>query len=433
MLKIQTFKGYLNLFLTNSDQSTFLLAVSGGADSMTLLYLFQKTGLKFEVAHVNYKLRGEESDLDQKLVEDFCLNNSIKFHLYEVSEKDRKPENSIQNWARDLRYQFFRNIQKSEKLEYLVTAHHLNDQLETFLINLSKASGIRGLAGIPANENGVLRPLLNVSKEEIYSFAEENNIAFREDASNKKNDYLRNFIRNEIAPKLFETNSHFLQNFGKSLNYLNQTKQFVDQQISDLENKLVTKNDSGFLIQKEKLSEQTDFVKFEILRKFGFEDEKEIAKIFITENGKTFQSKDYLLTIERNELVLVENSKVKNPSDTDSIELTIDEKNEIVITDFLEEEDCKPKYEIWKFDASNLSFPLKLRRKQTDDLFFPIGMIGKKKISKFFKDEKIPILARQKIWLLCDGKNNVLGVVPYRQDGRFSADEKTENILKVKL
>lgn len=433
MLKIQTFKGYLNLFLTDPDQSTFLLAVSGGADSMTLLYLFQKTGLKFEVAHVNYKLRGEESDLDQKLVEDFCLNNSIKFHLYEVSEKDRKPENSIQNWARDLRYQFFRNIQKSEKLEYLVTAHHLNDQLETFLINLSKASGIRGLAGIPANENGVLRPLLNVSKEEIYSFAEENNIAFREDASNKKNDYLRNFIRNEIAPKLFETNSHFLQNFGKSLNYLNQTKQFVDQQISDLENKLVTKNDSGFLIQKEKLSEQTDFVKFEILRKFGFEDEKEIAKIFITENGKTFQSKDYLLTIERNELVLVENSKVKNPSDTDSIELTIDEKNEIVITDFLEEEDYKPKNEIWKFDASNLSFPLKLRRKQTDDLFFPIGMIGKKKISKFFKDEKIPILARQKIWLLCDGKNNVLGVVPYRQDGRFSADEKTENILKVKL
>lgn len=433
MLKIQTFKGYLNQLLTDPDQSTFLLAVSGGADSMTLLYLFQKAGFQFEVAHVNYKLRGEESDLDQKLVKNFCLKNDIKFHLYQVSENDRKPENSIQNWARDLRYQFFRDIQKSEKLEYLVTAHHLNDQLETFLINLSKASGIKGLTGIPANENGILRPLLNVSKEEIYNFARENNIAFREDASNKKNDYLRNFIRNEIAPKLFETNSHFLQNFGKSLTFLNQTKQFVDQQISVLETEFVTKNDSGFIIQKEKISQQTAFVKFEILRKFGFEDEKEITKIFIADNGKTFHSKAYRLTVQRNELVLIENSKFKNQFDTGSIELIINERNEIILNDIFGEEDYIPQNEIWKFDASSLSFPLKLRRKQTDDLFFPIGMIGKKKISKFFKDEKIPILARQKIWLLCDGKNNVLGVVPFRQDRRFSADEKTENILKVKL
>lgn len=433
MLKIQTFQCCLNLLLADPHQSTFLLAVSGGADSMTLLYLFQKTGLKFEAAHVNYKLRGKESDLDQKLVEDFCMKNEIKFHLYKVSEKDRKPKNSIQNWARDLRYAFFRKTQKAENLQYLVTAHHLNDQLETFLINLSKASGIKGLTGIPANENGILRPLLNISKEEIYNFAKKNGIAYREDASNKKNDYLRNFIRNEIAPKLFETNPHFIQNFSRSLNYLNQTKSFVEEKISEIEKELITKKDNYFTIQKEKLSTQSDLVKFEILRKFGFGDEKEIAKIFLAETGKTFRTSDYHMIIERKELVLVENSRIGNPLNEDEIELNINEENEIIIKDFLVKENYLPRDEIWKFNITSLSFPLKLRRKQSGDLFFPIGMIGKKKITKFFKDEKIPILAKQKIWLLCDGNNNVLGVIPFRQDRRFSADEKTENILKVKL
>ncbi|WP_228409686.1 tRNA lysidine(34) synthetase TilS [Chryseobacterium sp. T16E-39] len=186
MLKKLSIKEHLENLVNSPEKHTYLLAVSGGADSMVLAFLFQNLGLNFQIAHINYKLRGKDSDSDQKVVEDFCKKNFITFHLYEVSEEGQKPENSIQLWARELRYRFFKKIQERENLEFLVTAHHLNDQLETFIINLSKASGIKGLSGIPANENKILRPLLQYTKEDIYSFAEENNIAYREDRSNKK-------------------------------------------------------------------------------------------------------------------------------------------------------------------------------------------------------------------------------------------------------
>ncbi|WP_316931202.1 tRNA lysidine(34) synthetase TilS [Chryseobacterium sp. P1-3] len=193
MLKKLSFRNQLENLIHQPEKQTYLLAVSGGADSMVLASLFQGlridsrgTEYDFQIAHINYKLRDKDSDLDQKVVQDFCEKNHVKFHLYEVSGKDQKPKNSIQLWARELRYRFFKEIQQKEKLKYLVTAHHLNDQLETFLINLSKASGIKGLSGIPSRDHHILRPLLNFSKEEIYQFAGEHGIEFREDLSNKK-------------------------------------------------------------------------------------------------------------------------------------------------------------------------------------------------------------------------------------------------------
>ncbi|WP_346983296.1 tRNA lysidine(34) synthetase TilS [Chryseobacterium sp. POE27] len=226
MLKASDFKNQLENLVRYSAMKTYLLAVSGGVDSMVLAHCFNDLRLQFQVAHINYKLRGKDSDLDQKVVQDFCKKNNIKFHLYEVSGKDKKPENSIQLWARELRYHFFSQIQEKENLDFLVTAHHLNDQLETFIINLSKAAGINGLSGIPANENNILRPLLPYTKEEIYTFAKENHIEYREDLSNQKNDYLRNKIRHEIVPKLLETNDHFLENFKKKLIVFKPDKRF---------------------------------------------------------------------------------------------------------------------------------------------------------------------------------------------------------------
>ena len=285
MLEKSSFKNQLENLVSQPENQSYLLAVSGGADSMILTSLFldfrdniKNSETEFQVAHINYKLRGEDSDLDQKVVQDFCEKNHIKFHLYEVSEKDKKPEHSIQLWARELRYKFFKEIQEKEQLEFLVTAHHLNDQLETFIIILSKAAGINGLSGIPANDNNILRPLLHFSKQEIYQFAEENNIEFREDLSNKKSDYLRNKIRNEIVPKLLETNDHFLENFKKSSSYLNQTKDFVQEQIQQIENKLTVFNKDYKILSKEKLEQESDFVKFEILKKFGLIRKKKFPK-----------------------------------------------------------------------------------------------------------------------------------------------------------
>lgn len=434
MLDQSKVKKQLENLIDFPDQHTYLLAVSGGADSMVLSSIFRDLGLRFQVAHVNYHLRGKDSDADQKVVENFCDQHHIKFHLYNVSDKDNKPENSIQLWAREIRYHFFKEIQQRENLEFLVTAHHLNDQLETFLIHLSKASGIKGLSGIPEKNNKILRPLLHFSKQEIYDFSEMYKVEYREDLSNKKSDYLRNKIRNEIVPKLVETNDHFLENFKKSVFYLNQTKDFVEQQIEDIEKMLTISDNETKVLNKEKLNSERDFVKFEILRKYGFDQTEEIHKIFKAETGSSFISKDHQLVINRNELILMK------------LDQDIESQKELLLTDVLDlnqnhlkiniSEDILPIEEInktfqWEFDAEKITLPLKLRRKEEGDVFYPTGFSGKKKVSKFFKDEKLSILAKQKIWLLTDGKNSVLGIIPFRQDRRYAKDERTKCILTI--
>lgn len=303
MLTKNIFEKHLSPLLENFKEETYLLAISGGVDSMVLLHLFYVLGFKFQVAHVNYKLRGEDSDLDQKTVEDFCKKKQLTLHIYEVSETDKKPENSIQLWARNLRYNFFKKIQQEQKLEYLVTAHHLNDQLETFIINISRGSGIKGLIGIPENENKILRPLLGLSKDEIYAFAKENKVDFREDLSNHKNDYLRNKIRNKIVPELLETSPDFLTHFSDSLSYLKSANVFIQKEIDNVFREIIKKQtESEMILDKEKLLEKDSFIITEIIRKLGFSG-MEINKVISAENGKFFRSKTHEIKITRNEIL----------------------------------------------------------------------------------------------------------------------------------
>ena len=353
--------------------------------------------------------------------------------MYEVSENDNQPENSIQNWARELRYRYFREIKEKENLDYIVTAHHLNDQLETFIINLSKASGIRGLSGIPQNENGILRPLLGFSKDEIYDFAKENQIDFREDQSNQKTDYLRNKIRHNIVPELQKINSDFLTNFSKSIHYINQAKDFINQSVDDKIKILkINSDENQIIINKEKFSQESELIRYEILKRFGFTDENEMQKVLTAQTGSSFFNSAYQLIINRNELIFSCMSEVGNQKSEDSLILEIID-NEIIIPQNLKNEVQEFGNCFWKIDQSKVQLPLKLRKKQEGDLFFPIGMIGKKKISKFFKDEKLSILAKQKIWLLCDADDRIVGVLPFRQDERFSSGDNSEAELTLKI
>ena len=431
VLSLLKFQKLLEQMLHQPQQKTYLLAVSGGVDSMVLADLFQVSGFDFHIAHINYHLRNEDSNLDQKLVSDFCEKHKIPLHLYEVSKNDNQPENSIQNWARELRYRFFREIQEKVNLDYIVTAHHLNDQLETFIINLSKASGIRGLSGIPQNENGIVRPLLGFSKNEIYDFAKENHIEFREDKSNQKTDYLRNKIRHHIVPELEKINPDFLTNFSKSINYINQAKDFINQSIEDkIEILKINSSENQVVIDKEKFSKESELMRYEILKRFGFTDENEMQKVLTAQTGSSFFNSEFQLIINRNEMIF-EKKKEKREQNKDEIFLEIKE-NQIIFPENIKKEIQEFGNCFWKIDQSKVQLPLKLRRKQEGDLFFPIGMIGKKKISKFFKDKKLSILAKQKIWLLCDADERILGVLPFRQDGRFSSDNsEAELTLKV--
>ena len=216
MLSSFNFSQSLKKLLPQAQQKTFLLAASGGVDSMVLLDLCHQLQLNFEVAHVNYHLRNEDSKLDMQLVENWCSEKKIKFHLYEVSQKDNQPKNSIENWARDIRYRFFNKILIKNNIDFVITAHHLNDRLETFIINLSKASGLKGLKSIPEKTEKILRPLLDFSRQEIEDYAKQHQIIFREDYTNAENIYVRNKIRNQITPLLKELNKDFPRRWEKT-------------------------------------------------------------------------------------------------------------------------------------------------------------------------------------------------------------------------
>lgn len=419
MVNSKTFTHNLKEICPEFAKCKFLLAVSGGVDSMVLLSLFKKENINFEVAHLNYNLREKDSVKDLLLVEKVCLENKVPLHLYNVNEKDKKPKNSIQEWARNLRYDFFKKIKKEQSLDFIVTAHHLNDQLETFIINLSKASGIKGLSGIPANENEILRPLLSFSKDQIYFFAKENNIEFREDLSNQKNDYLRNEIRNEIVPQLLKINDHFLENFGKSLSFLKETRIFVDDQISKIEKEIVSKYEQYITIESQKFFAQSNYVQFEILRKFGFENSAELDKIRKATVGKIFVSAKNHLTVDRNFLIIKKLKADNIKNFRTEIILEVNSKGEILLPELIKKEIQRLGNVNWKIDSKKINLPLKLRKKKTDDYIFPVGMNGKKKISKFYKDEKISNLKQENIWILSDTSDEVLGILPYRQDRRI--------------
>lgn len=400
------------------NSKKFLLAVSGGVDSMVMLHIFREISLSkninFSVAHINYKLRGEDSDMDKKLVSEYCKTNNIPIFIYEVSEIDNKPENkSIQLWARNIRYKFFRKIMADINIDFLVTAHHLDDQLETFLINLSRGSGLLGLRGIPSDDNNIIRPFLNFTKQDIYNFATKNNVPFREDYSNKKNDYLRNKLRNIIIPELVGISENFIINFKKSINILSKSKEFIDKKIDDFlhENSII--KEGYLLLNKKNISEESDFVKYEVMNRFGFNKDIEINKIFSANNGKKFFSKDYTLIIDRSFFILRKISIQKEH--TEEINFTFNETDDYYSIIFNKNKE----YITWKFDKDKVFPPFKLRKPIRGDKFQPKGMLGKKLVSKFLKDSKIPFLEKDNISIIQDNKNQILGVLPLRQDQRY--------------
>ncbi|KUG10100.1 tRNA lysidine(34) synthetase TilS [Elizabethkingia sp. HvH-WGS333] len=420
-------KEHLQSLHNTIENQSFLLALSGGADSMVLADLFLKAGISFEAAHVNYHLRGEDSNLDQQIVEDFCRQHNIILHTYDVSEKDNKPENSIELWAREIRYGFFFRLLEEQKLDFIVMGHHLNDQLETFIINLSKAAGITGLSGIPENNNKILRPLLHITKADIYKFAKENGVNFREDHTNLSRDYLRNQIRHDISPEMEKTNPHFWENFDKSISFLNQAKSFIEEQLQKiLDDIIITETNDELILDKEKLASQPDFVRYEILKKYGFTNPIEQQKIFEAGSGSQFKGNTLNLFIHRNQLIITPRNISEEETEQEII-LIPDEPISFPEKMLLSEDKLNQK-PYWEIDLQKVVLPLKLRRAKSGDFFHPKGMKGKKLVSKFFKDEKISILARQKVWLLSDSEENVVGIINYRQDGRFLPENNNPKI-----
>jgi tRNA(Ile)-lysidine synthase len=411
-----------------------LVACSGGLDSVVLTHLLVKSDYEITLAHCNFSLRGNESDTDSSFVIQLAkqLETPVYTEIFETETFADEHGLSIQMAARQLRYLWFEELSNQLNIKYILTAHHLDDNLETFLINMSRGTGLRGLTGIPVNQEKLVRPLLAFSKETVLAYAEKNKLNWREDSSNASNKYLRNALRNEVIPKWKETVPNLLQNFETTQKNLIDSRNLIEDYLALLLNYLAEETETGykFSVKKLKALPNSKTVLFELFSPLGFTEFDDLQSLLSAQAGKKAHSPSHILLKDRDFLLLdpignkLTEEEFKIPENTIEIDFPIRLTFENVTQ--LGESSEK----IIFIDLDLLKFPLVLRKWKEGDVFYPFGMDGKKKISKYFKDEKLSLLAKQKTWLLCS-ENKIIWVVGLRADNRFRVTNKTKRILKI--
>lgn len=438
---VEQFLKYIhNEKLFHSSQR-ILLAVSGGADSMLMLHLFVNTGFSVAVAHCNFGLRGSESDADEQFVADYCDQHNITFHQKSFSTEDFAQQEgiSIEMAARDLRYTWFNQLLFQNHYDFLATAHHQDDVIETFLINLSRGSGIRGLSGIQPKSGKIIRPMLFTNRDEILEYCSRMKIEFRTDSTNQETVYKRNLIRHEVLPLLEQVNPAFRKNALRTIENLNETSQLFQQRMSEIKAFVYSEDEMGAIIHIEKLLSLSPLrtILFEMIREFGFQIEQvdDIIDSLTKESGRKFYSNEYRLIKDREYLLIA--PYLSKPDhlfyiDEDCREIS----HPVRLT--IEKLDRTPAFRfsthsnVVDLDLDQLVFPLILRHWQDGEYFQPLGMSGLKKLSDFFIDEKYSIPEKENAWILASG-NRVVWLVGKRLDDRFKITAKTKRILRIRL
>lgn len=432
---LDLFQNHLQDELPFLKEKRLLLAVSGGIDSMVLLHLLHKSNYSIEVAHCNFNLRAAESDGDEAFVCKVCSELKVPVHVQQFDTKriSESSKQSIQLTARKLRYDWFYEVLEKEQCDYILTAHHLDDSLETFFINLSRGTGLEGLIGIPMQNDKIVRPLLGFSRNALINYAEEHTIQWREDSSNASDKYLRNKLRHDVIPILKELNPTFLESFLKTQNYLKEAQSIVtDGKNSVYKDVVKEQNNGSLLIDIELLVKHSNYAAYlyQWLKEYGFTAWSDIAELVYAQSGKQVFSATHFLLKDRERLIL---STIKEGQNKEVFEI---EKNSSQVNIPLKFEFCNLS-DISDSDSNSifvdedlLHFPLQLRKWEEGDVFHPFGMQGKKKVSKYFKDEKLSLIDKSNKWLLCSD-NQIIWIVGMRQDNRFKVTTNTTRIVKI--
>jgi len=434
---LKQFELHLNEKLPFLKESKILIAISGGVDSVVLAYLCKQMNLNIALAHCNFNLRGPESDADEDFVIELAKDFGLEIFIENFNTKqfalDKKM--STQMAARTLRYFWFDEIASQLGYNYILTAHHADDNFETFLINLSRGTGLDGLLGIPEVNENIVRPILPFKREAIEKYAKKSGLKWREDSSNSSTKYLRNKLRHDVIPILKGINPQLLQNFEKTQQYLNNVKNILDDRIDDVANTIVSKtsNDGiAFNIKELKQLSNTKAYLYELLNGYGFTQWEDILDLLNAQPGKQVFSNSHRLFKDRDYLILSEIGEI--PDETIKIQklqsLILGPFGQLTITKVNAIE--KNVKSIAFVDANLLSFPLSIRKWREGDYFYPSGMTGKKKLSKYFKDEKLSLLDKENVWLLCSG-DEIVWILNHRTDNRFKAIKDTKDILKIQI
>lgn len=403
----------------------YILALSGGIDSMVLADMLLQAKAEFVLAHCNFHLRGEESDGDEKFVRDYAERNGLTLYVKQFDTLNYAEEHklSIEMAARELRYAWFEELRQQLSCDYIAVAHHADDQLETFFINLLRGSGIRGLKGMQSINGHVIRPLLDLSRAEIQQYAIENGIKWREDHTNAETQFLRNKIRHELLPVIDSISKEGRASILKSINHLASENELYRELVYEKLFQIVKQD--GEVQKTSHLSPPTSQLLFEWLRDYGFNSDQ-VHFIYEAMNGQpgtSFFSPTHKVTIERDGVELTPICQ----HDNTQVELVYEQHpndDNFVI-------DKSP--EVAQLDYDKLTFPLKLRMWQAGDRFYPLGMKGSRLISDFLKDLKLTTRQKEECQVLTTAKDEIVWVVGRRVDERFKVTDKTKSILKIQM
>ena len=459
-----------NKFITDnnlfSPKDKLLLAVSGGVDSVVLSELCKQAGYDFEIVHCNFQLRGEESERDEEFVRTLTkkYDVGIKIKKFETEKYAAENKMSIQEAARSLRYEWFEEIvnrqesilsteylvlstQNVKKRVHLLTAHHADDNAETALINFCRGTGLHGLTGIPVSYGNIKRPLLSFTKKELLEFAKENNLEFVEDSSNLSSRYTRNLFRNEIIPAISKVYPQVNENLNDNISRFKEIEKLYQLSVKEIKKKLVKEKGSEWHIPvKQLMGYNNRALIYDLISDYGFSEKQidEVIKLSDSDSGKYIDSPLFQYRIIKHRHWFI----ISPVHSAESANIIIEEKDESV---FFEEgilkfeitgNPVRPGHpggqqtitgsHIASLDANKISFPLLLRKWKQGDYFYPLGMKKKKKLSRFFIDQKISKSGKEKIWVL-EMDKKIIWVVGHRIDERFKLTENTKKVLRITL
>ena len=435
---LQKFLNHINTNFSFLKDKKLLIAISGGVDSVVLTHLLSALNFNISLAHCNFNLRGKESDLDEAFV--IKLGKELKVPVFtkqfNTTQFSKENNQSTQIAARELRYSWFQKLAEQHSFDNILTAHHADDHIETFLINLTRGTGLEGLTGIPEINGNIVRPLLKFSRNDIFTFVKENHIDWREDKSNASTKYIRNKIRHQVLPILKEINPSLLETFAKTTAHLKESQQIIEDRIEKVTPEILIIEEKVLKICIEKIAAFSNpkAYLYQFLKRYNFTEWNDVYNLLSAQSGKQVFSKTHVLLKDRTFLLLFK----KEPSPVFENVFFID-KNQTEITkpiqlqfEDIKEKSTENKQTIY-IDKQLLIFPLKLRKWENGDFFYPTGMKGKKKVSKYFKDEKFSLLEKQNTWILCNNNNHVLWIVGHRQDNRFEITKQTSTTFKISL
>ncbi|MFO8001530.1 MAG: tRNA lysidine(34) synthetase TilS [Marinilabilia sp.] len=420
---------------------TILVALSGGADSMTLLHVLLEMGYPCQAAHCNFHLRDQESDEDERFVLDFCMGRDVPIHVthFDTSSEAAHRGISVEMAARELRYGWFSKLMEKNNLTWLATGHHGDDMIETFFLNLARGTGLRGLKGMRYQSGYLLRPLLSLTRRDIEAYCHENGVPFRTDSSNTDTTYQRNNIRHNVMPVMTMLNPSFFNTMMQNFRNLDEVWQIFEKEVASVKEQMVAEEGGMMLIPVRLIRDhaQRNSILFEILRPYHFNAAvvSEIIDSLDGIPGKQFFSKTHRLVRDRFNLVLVPleehecgevyiQSGEKDLNEPFPLESRVFERDD----QFRFSRDPL----VVHLDADLVEYPLKLRHWQNGDQFRPLGMENFKKLSDFFVDEKLSLVEKERTWLLISGED-IVWIVGYRIDDRFKVTSSTRRILEFRV